>query len=102
MNINSEFRFDRWLRNELYMRDMTQKELAEKADITTATVSYLLHNQKMPTIRTLELILNALDMHMEFVHNGWQRYGLRHTARCYPYDRTITKERKNNESLYRI
>ena len=69
MNIGDEFRFDLWLYNELQKRGMKQKDLAEKADITSATVSTLIHNQKMPTVRTLALILGALDMHMEFVDN---------------------------------
>ena len=69
LTVDDEFRFDRWLRNELYKRDMTQKEFAEKADITCTTVSYYINNKEMPTVRTLALMLKALDMHMEFVEN---------------------------------
>ena len=69
MNEGNEFRFDLWLYNQLQKRGFTQKEFADKAGITSATVSYFIHNQKMPTVRTLALILDALDMHMEFVDN---------------------------------
>lgn len=69
MIIDKEFHFDHWLRNELYKRDMKQKELAEKSTVTCATISYYMNNREMPTVRTLALILDALDMHMEFVDN---------------------------------
>ena len=69
MTVNNDFHFDTWLRDEMQKRGITQKELAEKSFVTCATISYYMNNQKMPTVRTLDLLLNALDMHMEFIPN---------------------------------
>lgn len=69
MTVNNEFRFDRWLKKELYERDMMQKELSEISGVACATLSHYVNGKEMPTIRTLELILDAFDMHMEFVPN---------------------------------
>lgn len=69
MSDGNDYHFDQWLRNELAIRGLTQKEFAEKAGITSATVSTYVNSKKMPTIQTLELMLSALDMHMEFVRN---------------------------------
>lgn len=67
--MENDYHFNEWLREELKKRNITQKDFAEKAGITTATVSTYVNSRKMPTIRTLELILDALDMHMEFIEN---------------------------------
>ena len=69
LSIDSGFRFDRWLKKELYNRDMMQKELSEKSGVACATLSHYANGKEMPTVRTLELILDAFDMHMEFVQN---------------------------------
>ena len=69
MNENGYFRFDLWLYNELRKRGMKQIDLAEKSGVSISAVHYLLRNKQQPTMRTLGMILNALDMHMEFVSN---------------------------------
>lgn len=69
MNENGCFRFDLWLYNELKKRRMKQIDLAEKSGVSISAIHYLLRNQQQPTMRTLAMILNALDMHMEFVQN---------------------------------
>ena len=69
MIVDNEFHFDTWLKDEMKKRGITQKQLAEKSYVTCATISYYMNNQKMPTVRTLDLLLNALDMHMEFLPN---------------------------------
>lgn len=69
MNENGYFRFDLWLYNELRKRGMKQIDLAEKSGVSISAIHYLLSNKQQPTMRTLGMILNALDMHMDFVPN---------------------------------
>lgn len=69
MNENGYFRFDLWLYNELRKRGMKQIDLAEKSGVSISAIHYLLRNKQQPTMRVLTMILNALDMHMEFVSN---------------------------------
>ena len=69
MNENGYFRFDLWLYNELKKRRMKQIDLAEKSGVSISAIHYLLRNKQQPTMRVLAMILNALDMHMEFVSN---------------------------------
>ena len=69
MNENGYFRFDLWLYNELKKRGMKQIDLAEKSGVSISAIHYLLRNKQQPTMRVLGMILNALDMHMEFVSN---------------------------------
>lgn len=69
MNEGNSFRFDLWLYNQMKRRGMNMKELAEKAGISAQSVSDYVKNTRMPTVMTLALILNALDMHMVFEDN---------------------------------
>ena len=69
MIIDNDFHFDRWLKKELYERDMMQKELSDISGVSCGTLSHYVNAKEMPTLRTLELILNAFDMHIEFVEN---------------------------------
>ena len=69
MIVDNEFRFDRWLKEELYNRDMMQKELAEISGVSCSQINHYVARKEMPTLRTLDLILKALDMHIEFVQN---------------------------------
>ena len=69
MNDNEYFRFDLWLYNELKKRGTKQIDLAEKSGVSISAIHYLLRNKQQPTMRTLGMILNALDMHMDLVSN---------------------------------
>lgn len=69
MNEGNSFRFDLWLYNQMKRRGMNMKGLAEKAGISAQSVSDYVKNTRMPTVMTLALILNALDMHMVFEDN---------------------------------
>lgn len=69
MNEDNKFRFDLWLYNELQKRGMKQIDLANKTGVSPATITYFLQNKRMPNTRTLAVILDALDMHLEIVSN---------------------------------
>ena len=69
MNEDNKFRFDLWLYNEMQKRGYNAFDLAEKAGVSPQTVNYYLRNTRMPTLRTLAVLLDAFDMHMEFVEN---------------------------------
>ena len=69
MNEENSYRFDLWLYNELKKRNMTMKEFAEKAQVSESTIKRCVHNEGLPTMTTLALILDALDCHMEIVSN---------------------------------
>ena len=69
MNEDNKFRFDLWLYNELQKRGMKQIDLANKTGVSPATITYFLQNKRMQNTRTLAVILDALDMHLEIVSN---------------------------------
>ena len=69
MIVDSGFHFDRWLKKELFEHNMTQKALEEKSGVSSSRLSHYMSRGELPTLRTLNLILDALDMHMEFVQN---------------------------------
>ena len=51
-------RVEKLRRNKFF----TQKELAEKANISQATISYIENGDKSPTERTLKKLATALDV----------------------------------------
>ena len=67
-----EFRFDLWLQKELKKRKMRQTDLAKLAQLHQSTVFYLVHNQRLPRLETVLLVLDALGMHLEIVNNEKQ------------------------------
>ena len=50
------------LRDILKEYGMTQKDLAEEAGLTEAAISYYIHGQKIPSMKAVVNIANALDL----------------------------------------
>lgn len=50
------------LRDILKEYGMTQKDLAEEAGLTEAAISYYIHGQKIPSMKAIVNIANALDL----------------------------------------
>lgn len=69
MNEGNRFRFDLWLYNEMQKRGWEPLDLAIETGLSVPNIRNYLKNRSMPTLRSLELILRAFDMHMEFVKN---------------------------------
>ena len=47
------------------VRNMTQKELAYKAGISTAMISFIENNRRQPTFAVIVAIARALDMRID-------------------------------------
>lgn len=69
MNEKANFRFDLWLYNEMQKRGYNTMDIERKTGIAHSTISNYLNNKGNPSMYTLALLLNAFDMHMEFVGN---------------------------------
>ena len=64
-----DFRFDRWLKKKLYEKDMSVSDLSRKSGIPNSTLFYLINGSSKPTFSTFEVILDALDVHIELIDN---------------------------------
>jgi len=51
-------------------RGMNQTELAERADVSQATISQIENNERRPGLEALDAIACALDEPLEFLLNG--------------------------------
>lgn len=69
MNEGNEFRFDLWLYNEMQKRKWKSTELAEKTGLSRQTICFYLMDERIPTLRTLAVILKAFNKHIEIVDN---------------------------------
>lgn len=47
------------------LKDLTNEKLAEKADVSTTTITKLRRKRCNPTITTLKKLANALDIQIE-------------------------------------
>lgn len=54
--------FSEWLRLQLKARKMTQRQLAQKSGVDHSTVSRLLRGDRIPSLRTANLLAHSLGM----------------------------------------
>lgn len=69
MNEGNMFRFDLWLYNELVKRQWTGADLARKTGLSKVTVGQYLGNDRLPTLRSFQLILDAFGKHLVIEDN---------------------------------
>jgi len=69
MNDGNWFRFDLWLYNEMKKRDMTAKELAQKAELSYTAITLFLRGDRNPTLYSFQKILRAFGLHLEVVQD---------------------------------
>ena len=55
------------LNNELYNKQMTQRELAQRTNVTEATISRYCNGKRTPSITTLTKIANALNVNADYL-----------------------------------
>jgi transcriptional regulator with XRE-family HTH domain len=58
----STLAFNRWLQGQLRARKLTQRQLAQKSGVDHSTVSRLLRGDRVPSLRTAELLARGLGM----------------------------------------
>lgn len=65
--MKNDFRFDKWLREQLDEREWTSAELAEKVGVTRACISFYLLGERYPSLSTFLLILDALGKKLTLI-----------------------------------
>ena len=55
------------LNNELHNKHMTQRELAQRTNITEATISRYCNGKRIPSITQLTKIANALNVNADYL-----------------------------------
>lgn len=69
MNEDNKFRFDLWLYNQMQKYGYNAIDVADKTGISPQTINHYLRDTRMPTLRTLAVLLKAFNMHLEIVEN---------------------------------
>ena len=54
--------FNTWLQSQLHARKLTQRQLAHKSGVDHSTISRLLREDRMPSLRTATLLVRGLDV----------------------------------------
>ena len=54
--------FNNWLRSQLQVRQLTQRQLAHKSGVDHSTISRLIREDRMPSLRTATLLARGLDV----------------------------------------
>lgn len=54
--------FNTWLRSQLQARQLTQRQLAHKSGVDHSTISRLIREDRMPSLRTATLLARGLDV----------------------------------------
>ena len=69
MNEGNSFRFDLWLYNEMVKRGWNGADLARKTGLTKVTIGQYLGNDRLPTLKSFQLILDAFGKHLVIEDN---------------------------------
>ena len=56
--------FNKWLHSQLQARQLTQRQLAHKSGVDHSTISRLIREDRMPSLRTATLLARGLDVPM--------------------------------------
>lgn len=67
--------FNRWLKEQLRARKLTQRQLAQKSGVDHSTVSRLVRGERVPSLRTAALLAGGLGLPEDIG---------RHDARYFP------------------
>ena len=62
--------FGRWLKSELAVRGMTQRELAEATETDDVSISRYISGTRLPRWKTMVKILRELESHIEIWPNS--------------------------------
>ena len=62
-----EYWFGEWLLNEMEKQKLTNGMLAKKSGVNIVTIRYYILFKRMPTLATMQLILDALGKKIEIV-----------------------------------
>ena len=54
--------FNKWLQSQLQARQLTQRQLAHKSGVDHSTISRLIREDRMPSLRTATLLARGLDV----------------------------------------
>ncbi len=54
--------FNKWLQSQLQARRLTQRQLAHKSGVDHSTISRLIREDRMPSLRTATLLARGLDV----------------------------------------
>lgn len=69
--------FSQWLNAQLKARKLTQRQLAQKSGIDHSTISRLVRGNRIPSLRTANLLAHSLGMPDRL--DGLDRHGLSST-----------------------
>lgn len=72
---NYDFSFDKWLRMEMKKRNLRQIDVSQMSGVSLQEISNYVRGLSLPTMRTLLVLLEAFNMHMEFVENDKEESG---------------------------
>ena len=64
-----DWRFDKWLYDEMVKRGWDIQTMAEKTGLTRVAIAYYIGGARLPHLTSLLLILDALGMHLEIKEN---------------------------------
>ena len=69
MSSANKFKFNLWLYNELMRRKWDAIDLSIASGLSVTTINHYLHDDYLPTMYSLAVILEAFNMHMIFEDN---------------------------------
>lgn len=64
-----DFRFDKWLYEEMVKRDWDIPTMAKKTGLMRATIAYYIGGDRLPNLASFLLILDAFGQHIEIKDN---------------------------------
>lgn len=62
-----DYWFGEWLLEEMEKQKMTRRQLAKKSGVNIVTIGYYVTFKRMPTLMTMELLLNALGKRIKII-----------------------------------